>query len=75
MNSNYYSFLTEKDYEGIVAGGLLGDGKLWLLDERHYGWTAVDDGSNDVDGMYERDLGGSPVDAAFGKRGSSLHYW
>ena len=63
----------ERDYEGKVAGGLLGDGKPLLWDERRYGRRGVDDGSNDVDGICERELGGSLVDAASGKRGSSLH--
>ena len=56
----------EKDYEGRVGGDLLGDGKPLLSDGRHYGWRGADDDSNDVDGIYGRELDGLLVDAASG---------
>jgi hypothetical protein len=59
--------LKETDYEGIVEGDLLGDGKLLLWDERHCGWRGVDGDSNDVDGIYEKGSGGLLVDAASGR--------
>lgn len=52
------------NYEGIIGGGLRGDGKLLLLNEHSYGWIGVEDGSIDVDGINVTNLGGLLVDAA-----------